>query len=159
LYFRNAGILPALLLKERWSPDRQSLSFLPAARPPMPPGMVAFHGIPSYRNAGIPAGIFSKGTPDSSLALVVNYKRAELVVGVPLRVPAQPFKSSPRHPYGGNSICKESLNEHSSVTLYLLKFPGLALYSHYGGNFKIASLLQNQRRTGFLLSFVAQLAK
>jgi hypothetical protein len=30
--YRTAGILPALLLMERWSPDRQSLSFLPAAR-------------------------------------------------------------------------------------------------------------------------------
>jgi hypothetical protein len=71
----------------------------------MPPEMVAFHGVPSYRIAGIlpavfifsscctspdatrnggvpwrsllsdrwhPAGIFSKGTPDSSLALMVN---------------------------------------------------------------------------------------
>jgi hypothetical protein len=51
--YRIAGILPALLLMERWSPDRQSLSFLPAARLPMPPGMVAFHGFPSYRIAGI----------------------------------------------------------------------------------------------------------
>jgi hypothetical protein len=32
LSYRIAGILPALLLMERWSPDRQSLSFLPAAR-------------------------------------------------------------------------------------------------------------------------------
>jgi hypothetical protein len=30
--------------------------------------MVAFHGVPSYRIAGI----FSKGTPDSRLALMVN---------------------------------------------------------------------------------------
>jgi hypothetical protein len=44
--YRIAGILPALLLMERWSPDRQSLSFLPATRQPMPPGMVAFHGFP-----------------------------------------------------------------------------------------------------------------
>jgi hypothetical protein len=84
---------------------RQSLSFLPAVRRPMPPEMVAFHGVPSYRIAGIlpavfifsscctspdatrdggvpwrsllsdrwhPAGSFSKGTPDSSLALMVN---------------------------------------------------------------------------------------
>jgi hypothetical protein len=37
LYFRIAGILPALFLMERWSPDRQSLSFLSAAHLPMPP--------------------------------------------------------------------------------------------------------------------------
>jgi hypothetical protein len=55
LSYRIAGNLPALLLMERWSPDRLSLSFLPAARLPMPPGMVAFHGFPSYRIAGIPA--------------------------------------------------------------------------------------------------------
>jgi hypothetical protein len=30
-----------------------------------------------------PAGIFSKGTPDSSLASIVNDKRAELEFGVP----------------------------------------------------------------------------
>jgi hypothetical protein len=30
--YRIAGILPALLLMERWSPDRLSLSFLPATR-------------------------------------------------------------------------------------------------------------------------------
>jgi hypothetical protein len=38
---------------DRWSPDRLSLSFLPATRQPMPPEMVAFHGSPSYRIAGI----------------------------------------------------------------------------------------------------------
>jgi hypothetical protein len=70
--YRIAGILPALLLMERWSPDRQSLSFLPAARLPMPPGRrsrprpshptgcqcVGNGGVPwlsSYRIAGIPA--------------------------------------------------------------------------------------------------------
>jgi hypothetical protein len=43
-------------LPDRWSPDRQSLSFLPATRQPMPPEMVAFHGFPSYRNAGLQTG-------------------------------------------------------------------------------------------------------
>jgi hypothetical protein len=53
---KDGGVPWRPLLSERWSPDRQSLSFLPAARPPMPPGMVAFHGIPSYRNAGLQTG-------------------------------------------------------------------------------------------------------
>jgi hypothetical protein len=63
--YRIAGILPALLLMDRWSPDRQSLSFLPAARGAMPPGMVAFHGSPSYRIAGILPAVFLIGSPVS----------------------------------------------------------------------------------------------
>jgi hypothetical protein len=62
LSYRIAGILPALLLMERWSPDRLSLSFLPATRLPMPPEMVAFHGFPSYRNAGILPAVFLTGS-------------------------------------------------------------------------------------------------
>jgi hypothetical protein len=50
---------------DRWSPDRQSLSFLPAARGAMPPGMVAFHGSPSYRIAGILPAVFLIGSPVS----------------------------------------------------------------------------------------------
>jgi hypothetical protein len=60
--YRIAGILPALLLMERWSPDRLSLSFLPATRLPMPPEMVAFHGFPSYRIAGILPAVFPIGS-------------------------------------------------------------------------------------------------
>jgi hypothetical protein len=58
--YRIAGILPASSLKERWSPDRQSLSFLPAVRLPMPPEMVAFHCVTSYRIAGILPALFLK---------------------------------------------------------------------------------------------------
>jgi hypothetical protein len=47
---------------ERWSPDRLSLSFLPATRLPMPPEMVAFHGFPSYRIAGILPAVFPIGS-------------------------------------------------------------------------------------------------
>jgi hypothetical protein len=72
--YRIAGILPAvfltgslascrhLLLMDRWSPDRLSLSFLPATRLPMPPGIVAFHGFPSYRIAGILPAVFLTGS-------------------------------------------------------------------------------------------------
>jgi hypothetical protein len=41
---------------------RLSLSFLPATRQPMPPGMVAFHGSPSYRIAGILPAVFLIGS-------------------------------------------------------------------------------------------------
>jgi hypothetical protein len=41
--------------------------------------------------------LLSKGTPDSSLALMVNLKRAELEFGVPLRVPATPVKFTLRN--------------------------------------------------------------
>jgi hypothetical protein len=71
--YRIAGILPALLLMDRWSPDRQSLSFLPATRQPMPPGWwrsMAFllsdrwhpAGCLSYRIAGILPAVFLIGS-------------------------------------------------------------------------------------------------
>jgi hypothetical protein len=70
--YRIAGNLPALFLMERWSPDRQSLSLSSCCTSPdaTRDGGVPWHPLLSER--WHPAGIFSKGMPDSSLALMEN---------------------------------------------------------------------------------------
>jgi hypothetical protein len=79
--YRIAGILPALLLMERWqSAGCLYLFFLPHAgrcHQVADPGhavrreMVAFHGFPSYRIAGILPAIFLTGSLVSRPAVFI----------------------------------------------------------------------------------------